>query len=256
MIPQSPSGFNNRGFPPKPVQNVTSTDLVNVTTVTPPKQNPIDPKKQLLADETQLILRRCLRHEHASDPNIIKFIAEYLLCRDVKQAAVACGLTKRDGENIKRRPDVYEAIRQISMKAALKHGFDAADVVAKVKEIMDVDIAEFQNSDGSWVEAIAQIAPETRRAVKSFKVKNEYGLDPNGMPVVTGKIISVELWDKMKATELLGREKNLFKESKKVTHSISKNMSNTLLESKRLGDEAAASVRDVGQGSGSDTDTE
>ncbi len=63
--------------------------------------------------------------------------------------------------------------------------------------------------------------------------------------VKTGEIISYEFYDKMKATELLGREKELFKETKKVEHDVTRNMASVLLESKRRGDEAHAQVIDV-----------
>lgn len=195
--------------------------------------------------ETSFILRKCLRHEHATDPNVMKFLAEYLICRDVKQASLAAGISKRDGENIKRRPDIYEAIRQITEKAVMKYGYDAGEVVAKVKEIMDIDPGELQRPDGSFVESLGELAPETRRAIKKFKAKNVYDTDPNGMKVVVGKLLEVEFWDKMKASELLGREKDIFKETKKVVHDMAANMSSTLLESRRIAEETVAEFRDV-----------
>lgn len=198
-------------------------------------------------DETSLILRRCLRPQHHTDPNVMKFIAEYLLCRSVKQASVFAGLTSRDGAQLIRRPDICEAIRQVTEKAAFKVGFDPTEIIQRTKEVMDVDVADFQRADGTFIESLHEIAPEVRRAVKSFKAKNEYGIDPNGMRVVTGRLISVELWDKLKATELLGRESNLFKETKKVEHNLSANMSSVLLESKARAEERVAEFREVGE---------
>jgi hypothetical protein len=173
------------------------------------------------------------------------FIAEYLICRDVKQAALKVGLTKRDGENLRKRPDIYEAIRQITEKAVLKHGYDAAEVVERVKEIVGIDPGELQMKDGAFVEDLNTLPPETRRAIKKFKATNTYGMDPNGMRVVTGKLIEVEFWDKMKAVELLGREKDLFKETKKVTHDVTTNMSSILLEARKRAEDASAEMREV-----------
>jgi hypothetical protein len=59
------------------------------------------------------------------------------------------------------------------------------------------------------------------------------------MKVLAGQIIEVEFWDKMKAVELLGREKDIFKESKKITHDLTANMSSVLLESKKRAEEAS-----------------
>jgi len=159
--------------------------------------------------------------------------------------AAETGLSYRDCQSLKRRPDIYEAINKITDLALNKYGFDADDVVQKVKEIVDIDIAEFENPDGTYKERLTELSPETRRAVKKFKVKNCYDTDPNGMKVVTGKIIEVELWDKMRAVELLGREKNIFKENKKIEHTVSENMAAVLLESRKRAEDRLLEMKDI-----------
>lgn len=218
--------------------------------------------KKIDRDETTFILRRNLRARHLNDPNVMKWISEYLVCRDNKQASKAAGLTTRDGSMLRKKPDIAEALRQITEQACFKNDFDAADLIAKTKEVLDTNLAELQREDGSFIENLNDVSPEMQRAIKSFTAKNIYALDGNGMPVfVESKIIKVELWDKMKAIELLGREKDTFKETKKVVHEMAKNMASVLLESKRLGLEAAEAARggpveqrDVGESSGEVTD--
>lgn len=124
----------------------------------------------------------------------------------------------------------------------MKYGYDANEVIERVKEIMDVDVIEFENPDGSFKTHLSQLAPETRRAIKKFKAKNLYGADANGMKIVIGQLLEVELWDKLKSAELLGREKSIFKETKKVEHDITTNMAHVLLESKRMADERALTM--------------
>lgn len=124
----------------------------------------------------------------------------------------------------------------------MKHGYDASQVVARVKEMANFDPAELENEDGSFVESLRKLSFETRMAIKKFKAKNIYEKDPNGMDVVVGKLIEVEFWDKMRANELLGREKDLFVEKKKVEHGLSANMRDVLLESRRLADNFVAQV--------------
>lgn len=206
---------------------------------------PVPKNKSIGPDETALILRKHLLPSHSSDPLVMRFIASYLICRHVGQAAAEAGISKRDGENLKRRPDIAEAIRSITEKAVLKHGFDAAEVVERVKEIMDIDPVVFENPDGTFKESLKDIPPEFRRGVKRFKAKNLYGEDANGIRIVIGKLVEVEFWDKMKAVELLGREKDLFKETKKVTHDLSSNMKDVLLESKRIANESVEKFRQV-----------
>lgn len=195
--------------------------------------------------DISIILSTTLFPQHREDPNILRFINSYLVSRDLRQVASETGLSYRDCQSLKRRPDIYEAINKITDLALNKYGYDAHDVVQKVVEVANVDIAEFENADGSYKERLTELSPETRRAVKKFKVKNCYDIDPNGMRVVTGRIIEVELWDKMKAVELLGREKNIFKENKKIEHSISDNMASVLLDSKRRAEEHLISMKDV-----------
>lgn len=215
--------------PPIPPQNES---------VGPPQPPPIDTVNgRLNEDETHFILQSSLIPEHREDPNILRFIANYMRCRDARQAASEAGLNPRSGPNLRGRPDIHAAITRLSEKSVLKYGFDASEVIEKVKEIANIDPADFLNEDGSYKTNMRDIPPESRRAVKKFKAKNLYERDPNGMMVVVGQLIEVEFWDKMKASELLGREKEVFKEKKIVEHDIGQNMGAFLLESAKRADQ-------------------
>lgn len=208
-------------------------------------EEPVMQKPRMDRDETSFILRRCLAPRHYTDPNVLNFIREYLNCRNIKQAANSIGLKKRDGDNLMKRPDINEAVRQITEAACFKVGYDPTEIIYRVKEIADVDPADFQRPDGSYIESLHEVPAETRRAIKSFKCMNVYGVDPNGMRIVTGKMINIEFNDKLKANELLGRNNSLFRESKKITHDLTSNMSSVLLESKRRAEAAVAEFREV-----------
>lgn len=196
-------------------------------------------------DETAYILQTTLFPEHASDPVVMRFIVSYLSCRDVRQASQEAGIDLRSGKNLRNRSDIHEAIRRVTEAATLKHGFDAAEIIERVKEVIDVDMAAFQNADGTWIEKITDVAPELRRAVKKFKVRNDYMTDPNGMKVVVGRIIEVEFWDKLKSAELLGGEKELFKKTIKHEHDVGKDMRHLLLESSARADAYQAQLREA-----------
>lgn len=198
----------------------------------------------LTEDETSFILRTTLLPHHHADPNVIRFIAAYMQCRDTRQAASEAGLDVRSGRNLRARPDIHQAITKLTEKSVMKYGFDASEVIEKVKEIASVDPVEFLRADGSF-KHLHEMAPEARRAIKKFKAKNIFEKDPNGMQVCTGEIIEIELWDKLKASELLGREKEIFKETKKVEHDITSNMASVLLEAKRRGEERFLEAHDV-----------
>lgn len=211
----------------------------------PPPPPGVDKNKSLTEDETHYILMTTLKPKHQSDPTVVEFIREFLICRDVRQASESVGIMARKGERLRREPDVYEAIRRITSKALEKYGYSAEDVVEKVREVTQVDMAAFQKEDGSWVESISDVPSEMRRAVKKFKVKNEYDTDANGMKYVTGRIIEVEFWDKLKAAELLGREKDIFKETRKIELDATENMKDILLGGVDRANERLKNVKDV-----------
>lgn len=230
-----------KGFPLPPKNNRVPSQAIDPST--PVKAEAVKAAPGLLGDDTvSAILRDHLRPEHQTDENVLRFISSYMTCRSRTQAAKEAGLPARSGHYLLTRPDIHAAIKALTLASVTKYGFDASEVVERVKEIAFVDIAEFENPDGSYKTSLAGLSPETRRAVKKFKVKNLYGEDPNGMQVKIGELIEVELWDKMKSLELLGREEDLFKETKKVQHDVTSNMAAVLLESSKRADERIAEL--------------
>lgn len=217
----------------------------------PPEPPPVDEplprvSTSLTDDETDFILSTTLRVEQRDDPIVLKFIKSYLECRSCSQASRDAGIQSGQGQTLLRKPEVHACINTITQKALMKYGYDASEIVERVKEIAAIDPIEFENPDGSFKTNMSQIAPESRRAIKKFKAKNLWGEDSNGMRICIGQLVEVELWDKMKAVELLGREKNIFKETKVVQHDVTKNMASVLLGSKDRAEKRLASMgRDV-----------
>lgn len=214
-------------LPPPPTPTITS---VNGT---------------LTENETTIILKSTLLPHHLEDANILRFISAYIRTRSAPQAAKEAGLNTRDGNYLRGRPDIHNAITKLTAKSVMKYGFDASEVVERVKEISAMDPIEFENPDGSYKTRMSEIAPESRRGIKKFRVRNTYGKDPNGMDIKTGEIIEVEMYDKLKSLELLGREKDLFKETKQVQHDVTARMADVLLDSKRRAEDHMRDAIDV-----------
>ncbi len=187
--------------------------------------------KQDLDSETLFILRQYLRPDQLDQPKLLQFILKYLECRNASQAAKEAGAPGK-GSSWRSRPEIHAAIEALTAKMVMKYGYDGAEVIERVKEISNFDPVVFENPDGSYKTHLSLIDPESRRAIKKFKVKNLYGEDANGMRIVMGQIIEIEVWDKLKAHELLGREKSVMKETKVVTHDVTNNMKDVLLESR------------------------
>lgn len=194
----------------------------------PGHQKPASSETALTDEEQLFILQSHLRPEQMKDLRLLKFISLYLECRNASQAARESG----GSTNWLRKPEIYAAIQAINAKAVMKYGYDAAELIERAKEIAFLDPLDFENPDGSY-KRMSEMKPEARRAIKKFEVRNLYGQDANGMQIVIGQVMKIELWDKLKSFELLGAEKNIFKKTTVVEHDVTKNMASILLESDR-----------------------
>lgn len=197
--------------------------------------------KRLSDKEFHYITKQYLRPDQLDNPKLLVFIASYMENRHQAQAARDAGLDGK-GSYLRSRPEIHACIEALTAKAVQKFGFDASEVIERMKEIGIVDPLEFENPDGSYKTHLSMVSPEVRRAIKEFTVKNIFGTDANGMPIVVGQLINVKLHDKLKGLELLGREKNIFKETKVLTHDVTSNMASLLLASKER-----ANAREVGE---------
>ena len=204
---------------------------------------------QYAAEEFHRVLKETLTPSHLGDTTIAEFIAQYLACNNVNRAAKACNLSSRDGKWLFNQPDIYKAITTLQTKDVEKFGYQAAEIVENTKNIANLDPADLFDDDGRIYENIHDVPAHARGAIKSIVVKNIFENDHNGMPQYKGKLVKVEFWDKLKANELLGREKDTFKKTEVVQHDISKNARQYLLGSINRANEAKqllnAPVKDV-----------
>lgn len=198
--------------------------------------------ENLGSDKAQQILRETLLPQHMTDPAILRFISHFLHCRSHVQAARLCGLSSIDGKNLYARPDIYACISRLTSEAVVKFGYDAHEVVERVKEIAFFDPVDLVYANGTYKKNLRDLAPETRRVIKKLIVKNIYEEDMNGVPQYKGEIISYEFWDKTRNLELLGREKETFKKTTVVEHDISKNARSFLLESVSRANQAVQAI--------------
>lgn len=191
-----------------------------------------------IAEEFNATLREYLKPMHATDVKIAEFIGKYISCRNVLQAAKACGLSPQDGRYLFNQPDIHKCITVLTEKDIVKFGYDAAEVVERTKEIAFFDPVALVKPDGTYIKNMNEIPPEARRSLKEMIVKNVFEEDINGVPQYKGEIISYKFWDKTRGLELLGREKDTFKKTTVVQHDVSKNAREYLLASLHRGAEA------------------
>ncbi len=214
-----------------PQDPYTLGEVKQVTQAPIPIPPLVDPTPLTTDQIVQQIISTTLSPIHATDPKVLLFISNYNLCKDIKQAARMSGLHANDGKHLINNKDVYQCIQQIAAAGSRKFGYDAEEVVAKVKEVIDFDPVDLVNPDtGVFYEDISQVPAETRRVIKKLTIQNVYDKDPNGVIIgIHSKILKFEFWDKLKAAEMLGGEKEVFKKQLKVEHEVGSNMRETLL---------------------------
>lgn len=188
-------------------------------------------------------MRETLKPAHLKDENIVRFIGNYVHTRSITQASSLSGLSNSEGKVLLSRPDIYKCIQKITQSALVKYGYDAEEVVERVKELAFADIGDLFDENGMIIENPRDLPPEVRRAVKKFKYKAIFENDINGVPQYKGRLYDVELWDKPKSLELLGREKDTFKKTNVIQHDVSKNAADFLLGSLKRAEERVQSLK-------------
>ena len=205
---------------------------------TPPDLN----KGQLTANESEYILNDNLLPKHRKDPIITGFIDSFIRCKNIAQSSEENGIKPSLGYRIRHYRDVENTIQKLIDKSVIKYGFDASEIMERAKEIVDFDPAALMNPDGTYKSNMHDIPPEARRNLKKMKVKNLFtdSEDINGVrtKIIVGEIIEYEFYDKLKAIDMAGKEKEMFKNTTKIEHTVSKDMANILLDSSRRADEA------------------
>lgn len=195
---------------------------------------------ELNENEYGFILDSTLKSKHRTDPKIIQFIDVFIRCKNIAQASAECEVHNSLGYQWRHRKDIANAIQKLIDKSTVKHGFDSSEIMERAKEIVDFDPIAMQNPDGSYKTNLHDIAPEARRCLKKLKVKNIFQQieDLNGIKskIIIGEIIEYEFYDKIKTIELTGREKEMFKNTTRIEHALTKDMANVLLESSKRAD--------------------
>jgi len=205
-----------------------------------PKPPVVKSDGKLTENESSFILNDCLKPKHRKDATVLAFIDSFIKCKSIAQASEECNIHKSLGYQYRHRKDIANAIQKLIDKSAVKHGFDASEIIERVKEFVDFDPISVQNPDGTYKSNLHDVDPEARRSIKKLKVKNLYKQteDMNGMKkkIIIGEVIEYEFYDKLKASELVGKEKELFKNVTKVEHGITKDMASILLDSAKRAD--------------------
>lgn len=211
-----------------------------------------EPRRGILTlSESEIILRRELHPEHYNDQRVITFIRSYLMEYSVTIACRDAMISASRAYQLLKSPDVDSAIKKLEAKSVAGANFKASSLIRRMEEIVDVNIMDMLNDDGTC-KPKSELPAAFQRTIKKFKVKCEWSVvkDMNGVPtgtqLMTAQITDVELYDKMKAAELLARDHGIFREVKTTVHELGKSAGAILLgTAEQRAEERVAALRDV-----------
>lgn len=219
----------------------------NAQDVTPAEET--KDAEELSLNEYCFILDSTLSKRHRKDEVVIAFIDSFIRCKSIAQASAECDIAPSLGYIIRHKADVANAIQKLIDRHTVKYGFDASEIMERTKEIVDFDPISMMNRDGTYKKNLHEIEPEARRSLKKMKARNLYKnvKDINGIlnKIIVGELIEYEFYDKLKAVELVGREKDMFSSNVKHEHSMTKDMAHILLASAQRGERAKLDFKNV-----------
>ena len=217
-----------------------------------------DKDASLTENESSFILDTTLKAKHREDSSVLTFIDCFIRCKNIAQASAEAGIHPSVGYKYRHQKDIALAIQKLIDRSAIKYGFDASEIIERTKEMVDFDPIQLQNRDGTFKSNLYDVDPAARRNLKKLKVFNRYAdvEDLNGVKskIIIGEVIEYEFYDKLKAIDLVGREKDMFKTTTKVEHTISNDMAKILLESAKRGQQASLDFKKVVEVEGSVVD--
>lgn len=134
-----------------------------------------------------------------------RFVEEYLVDLNAKQAAIRAGYSAKTAEvtgcQILKNLKVREAVDKVLAEKSKRTGISIERVLQELAKIAFLNSADLVNEDGSLK---ANISRDDMAAVASMKVKT--------IPTDTGEIVErdVKFCDKLRAIELLGKHLGMF----------------------------------------------
>ena len=137
-----------------------------------------------------------------------RFVQEYLVDLNGKQAAMRAGYSERSAEvtasKLLRNPKVQEVVAAAQTARAERVEVKADDVLRELLLIARTDIGDAFSETGALL-PLKEMPAHLRRAISSIEVEQ---LTVEGEAI--GTVAKVKLWDKPKSLELLGKHLRLF----------------------------------------------
>ncbi|RKH93631.1 terminase small subunit [Corallococcus sp. AB038B] len=144
-----------------------------------------------------------------------RFVQEYLVDLNGKQAAIRAGYSERSAEvtasKLLSNPKVRAAVDAAKAARAERVEVKADDVLRELLLIARTDIGDAFSPTGALL-PLKEMPAHLRRAISSIEVEQ---LTVDGEAI--GTVAKVKLWDKPKSLELLGKHLRLFVDKVETT---------------------------------------
>ena len=148
------------------------------------------------------------------------FCENYIIKFNASEAGRTAGYSKRTVGNIAhellKKPRIQRYLAHLVARRSVKTGITAEMVVTELARIAFQDLGDFVSFDGKTVilNSFDDIGDKTCN-IKKIKITDLY----NAMDEKVGQKSEIELHDKMKALELLGRHTAAFTDNVNITNS-------------------------------------
>lgn len=147
-------------------------------------------------------------------PKQARFVKEYLVDLNAKQAAIRAGYTVKTAESQGSRLLAYakvsKAVQEAQAKRLNKLEITAERVLAELARIGFSDPRELFDADGQ-MKPIQDLPDDTARCIASVEVTRET-TRRNGDKTETETVTKIKHWDKNRALELLAKNLGLLKD--------------------------------------------
>lgn len=146
-------------------------------------------------------------------PKQTRFVAEYLVDLNGKQAAIRAGYAPQGAEACASRlltyPKVARAVAEGKARQLQNAELSAARVLEELRRLSFSDLAGVFGEHGGLL-SLHQMSADVRAAIASVKVTKKNLTAGDG---VMEDVVEVKLWDKTRALESLAKHFGLLKEN-------------------------------------------
>jgi len=149
-----------------------------------------------------------------------KFVDEYLIDFNATQAAIRAGYSpdtaNEQGSQLLARPDIRELVAEGQKEIMERTQTFQDNAVAELKIVGFSDLADFLTvKDGGIVEQkpFNELTKEQTKCIKKIKQTVRSSHSADGTILHQTAVIEIELHDKLKALELLGRHLGMFNDT-------------------------------------------